>query len=134
VLLRIEESEFGFLGSLDPLVRTPRAAKRLINTYRVVRASIEPTELQQVLANEDFRAIALLLALQIRFPGRIEDPTLARAELDPRKLLETLAHDVELNGQPLLNTLHQVGMRQLDPLVFRRWAPRLARYSFHGID
>ena len=135
VLLRVEPDELAFLARLAPLVRTPRAAKRLINTYRLVRASIDPTDLQQVLTSGEYRAIALLLALQIRFPGRIEDPGLvALNAARPEELLEALAGDITLNGQPLLQTLDTLGVRELDPTVFRRWAPRLARYSFHALE
>ncbi|WP_026424947.1 hypothetical protein [Actinokineospora inagensis] len=34
--------ELDFLDALDPLITTPRAAKRLINAYRAVRATRDP--------------------------------------------------------------------------------------------
>ena len=33
--------ELAFIGALAPLVHTPRAAKRLVNTYQLVRVTVD---------------------------------------------------------------------------------------------
>lgn len=69
--LRIEENERQFLRQLHPLIPSPRAAKRLVNIYRLLRTSIGETEMTQFLelkADGEFQAVLLLLAIQTGFP------------------------------------------------------------------
>lgn len=60
--LTITQDEVDFLATLAEHVPTPRAAKRLTNLYRLVRARLSGPELDDFLASDQFRAVLVLLA------------------------------------------------------------------------
>lgn len=67
--LIIHSWEESFAASLYPLIPSPRAAKRLVNVYRVLKASVSGTQLQVFEGTEiepgQFQIPMLLLAIQI---------------------------------------------------------------------
>lgn len=65
--LKITDQESNFIKKLDALVATPRGAKRLKNTYRLVKATMTPADLVR-LENKDHRAVLLMLAMQSSHP------------------------------------------------------------------
>ena len=83
--LFVEKDELVFLVSepMAKLVPTPRAAKRLANTYRLLRASLDADEMQRFLPQRggEFRIAGLLLGTVIGFPNQAE--SLFRAGLAP---------------------------------------------------
>jgi hypothetical protein len=60
--LDISPDELRFLTTLASLVPTPRAAKRLLNLYRLVRARLSDSELDQFVRSGEFQAVLALLA------------------------------------------------------------------------
>jgi hypothetical protein len=66
--LEIEQAELDFLQTLAPLVRSPRAAKRLVNLYRIVRATVDDDDLEAFVAGR-FKVIQLLLAAVVGYPS-----------------------------------------------------------------
>jgi KAP family P-loop domain len=66
--LRLEPEELAHLQSLARLVPTPRAAKRLVNLYRIVRASLDDDELMQLLGGR-YRLLQICLGLVIGYPS-----------------------------------------------------------------
>ncbi|MEZ4361331.1 MAG: P-loop NTPase fold protein [Kofleriaceae bacterium] len=60
--LQLEPEELAHLKTLGALLPTPRAAKRLVNLYRIVRASLDDEELTTLLAGR-YRLTQLCLAL-----------------------------------------------------------------------
>jgi hypothetical protein len=85
--LRIRGWELDDMNRLAPLFRTPRAAKRFVNTYRFLRAGIRPHEMTMFEGVADqpgtCRAALILLAIVIsysnvapRFLRRVLDETL----------------------------------------------------------
>ena len=66
--LQVSPEELEFASALQPIVRSPRAAKRLVNLYRIIRTSSAGAgQVQQV--DHDFRGILLLLALLVASPN-----------------------------------------------------------------
>ncbi|WP_033429472.1 P-loop NTPase fold protein [Saccharothrix syringae] len=69
----LTEGELRFLDALDPLVRTPRAAKRLFNVYRMIRASRDLGEAAAFLGDDDrpgeFQAVVVLLGIVAATPA-----------------------------------------------------------------
>lgn len=130
--LRVYPHELQFAKSLWPLVTTPRAAKRLVNTYRLIRASLSEEDLD-TLVTRDYQAVFLLLAALIRFPdaavqlfddllGNDTDEDLWEVmETDPDRwngLARAVAKFRPAGGESMrIGLLHQ-------------WIPRIARYSF----
>jgi len=59
--LVMSTDELAFIGALAPLVHTPRATKRLVNTYQLVRVTVD--DVPTFLAAEDYKPLLVLLAL-----------------------------------------------------------------------
>lgn len=66
--LRLEPEELEHLKGLARLVPTPRSAKRLVNLYRIVRASLEDEELTHLLGG-GYRLLQICLGLVIGYPS-----------------------------------------------------------------
>lgn len=83
--LTLEPRETAYLKTLAGLVPNPRAAKRLVNVYRLIRAQLTPAERTRFVRDGDgtFHAVMLLLALNARFPA-------AAVELCERIAAETV--------------------------------------------
>lgn len=112
--LKLEEAELEFLKKLSALVPTPRATKRLVNTYRLLRASLDPPRLQK-LVDGDYRTVLLLLAVLVGSPSVAE--TLFRKLLMPDGEVTWPAVVEEMGFTPTSDAC-------------RRWALIVARYSF----
>ena len=74
--ITVTEAEVRFLALLGPLVGTPRSARRLVNTYRLVRARSRGSELAQF-RKEGHRSAAVLLAAALGY-GEEARPLLER--------------------------------------------------------
>jgi hypothetical protein len=71
--LQIEAWEREFMKQLYSLIPTPRAAKRFVNVYRLIRAwaAADPEQLKRLRGDKsegEYRAVLLLLALQTGYP------------------------------------------------------------------
>ncbi len=64
--------ELDFLDALEPLITTPRAAKRLFNVYRMIRATRDLSEAARFLGDEtnpgEFQAVVILLGIVAAAP------------------------------------------------------------------
>ncbi|WP_020673558.1 P-loop NTPase fold protein [Amycolatopsis nigrescens] len=135
--LAITQHELDFLAGLASLVPSPRAAKRLVNLYRLSRARLSSAELNAFLAGNApeaaYRAVLVLLAVLVGPSGEastlfqaIDD---APAEANWPGLLDRLSADGsalagELAGLPALREMPY----SLD--TYRNWLPLVARFSF----
>lgn len=156
VSLQMHEHEREFLAELGILATTPRAAKKLINLYRLVRIGVPAAELGAFAASrrsEGYRSAAVLLGLVVGAPS-IASAALA-AVLDARPddpLLDVLGraatHDgvphVELGTErcPACATWSRVrdGLASIAETAvgipptaraYQTWAAEAARFSFH---
>lgn len=113
--MRISGPELQYLDQLAPLVRTPRAAKRLVNLYRLVKARIAPTEYTAFL-DGDYRVVLVLLAVLVGRSGEC-DPLFDAIESgrDWRQELDGLAGDMAVPD---------------DLSAYRKWLPLVRRFSF----
>jgi hypothetical protein len=70
--LQLEWDELNFMKFIGPLLDTPRAAKRLTNIYRLLRASLDDTKLEELINVEtktgDYPAVIILLGIVVGFP------------------------------------------------------------------
>lgn len=69
--LTITRKEVDFLATLAEHVSSPRAAKRVTNLYRLVRASLSGRELDAFLAGDEFQAVLVLLATGEKRDGEV---------------------------------------------------------------
>lgn len=144
--LQLSPAEVAFMARLGGLLPTPRAAKRLVNIYRLVRIGIPDEELAGFTGDETggpYQVVQVLLAMLVGHPEFTRKVFLA--------LLD------ETNGGDLLTLVEKVGgaggetrtfgmikselatVREAAPLAVdagecRRWCPQLARFSFYTRD
>ncbi|WP_253885352.1 P-loop NTPase fold protein [Actinokineospora diospyrosa] len=80
--LALTERELVLLTALDPLITTPRAAKRLLNTYRMVRATRDLADAATFLGDEaapgDHQAVIVLLGIVAAVPSLVDEVLSAR--------------------------------------------------------
>lgn len=76
--LMLKQDEVDFIKALYPIVKTPRSAKRLVNVYQIVRATLKDDEMDifEDSFNDTgklkcgcFREMILMLAINLNFPS-----------------------------------------------------------------
>jgi len=86
--LQLGDHERAFMDALYPLVPSPRAAKRFVNIYRLLRISINEERLTDF-PNEseaaEYKAVLLLLAIQTGYPEQAVQIIHDLAEQKPKK-------------------------------------------------
>jgi hypothetical protein len=138
--------EVDFMARLGILTRTPRAAKRMVNLYRLVRIGIPDDELPDFVSDEkggNYKAVQILLGILTGYPTlahRIFRRLLVASEGD--ELMRVLAAtELDHADQAALTRLKS----DLDAISedwplsarvgdYQRWCPVLARHSFHTRD
>ncbi|WP_078662417.1 P-loop NTPase fold protein [Streptomyces bicolor] len=143
--LRIGAGEVAFMAQLGALLPTPRAAKRLVNLYRLVRIGIPATDLPAFASSSGpapYQAVQILLAVLAGDPRAAEElfRRLLACPGDGLPLTALLEDDAaghpayERLAQALPAVLRKLEAEQAIPLAvghYRRWCGDLARYSFH---
>jgi hypothetical protein len=128
--LVISGPERDLLGRLGAIMATPRAAKRLVNIYRMLRVSVLDEELALFMpgSGDEYQAVVLLLGILI---GRshsaksvFEELMAAEDDSDVWQLLER-HNEVYQALKALRDT---TSLNRTAP--YRRWAPRVSRFSF----
>jgi hypothetical protein len=96
--LKIEPFEREYMKELVSLIPSPRVAKRFINVYRLLKASIEPERLETFLDDRsggEYRVVMLLLAMSAGYPAEASDILVDLMERDHpetwREFLHSLA-------------------------------------------
>ncbi|MFI7119809.1 P-loop NTPase fold protein [Amycolatopsis sp. NPDC049868] len=132
--LVISSTELDFLPTLAPFIRSPRAAKRLLNLYRLLRARFAGEELAGFLSDGDreapFRAVLVLLAVHVGHPGAVR----WFADLDATDPGESALEIVSsMNDHELRPKLERGLSGEAWPLLagsYQRWLPLVNRFSF----
>jgi hypothetical protein len=70
--LLIDRSELEYLKGLAELVATPRETKRLVNLYRLVRASLPADAIEPFLHDRAYQPLLTLLAILVGFPRQAQ--------------------------------------------------------------
>jgi hypothetical protein len=133
--LQLRAAEREFLARLTPLLSTPRAVKKLVNLYRLLRLGVPEGQLNEFVGTEaggPFQAAALLLAALVGEPHKA------------RKLLSVVANStaerdiVEEVGASSLGELITEIRKEIpvhgDSATYRRWATTVSRYGFETYD
>ena len=142
--LQVSQPEVEFLGRLGPVLPTPRAAKRLVNLYRLVRISIPEPDLAAFAGAGDgpseYQFVQILLAILVGSPAMAQrvfkEIMAAPADSDIRTVLGKIAAADGGAGAytrisaVLDQAVTDVSLRT-EAAAYQPWCPRLARYSFH---
>ncbi|MFK0251480.1 P-loop NTPase fold protein [Amycolatopsis azurea] len=140
--LPLTEREMTFLGHIGPLVRTPRAAKRLFNIYRMIRENSSlrnPADFLGTAADPgQFRVVMVLLAIVSAAP-RLASEFCAEVESHathqpswPEFVNELEKTKTTGEWPTLLNNLAKItGSEDLPGIyAFRQWLPTVRRFSY----
>ncbi|MEP7023525.1 MAG: P-loop NTPase fold protein, partial [Actinomycetota bacterium] len=128
--LVITGAERALLGDLGGIVPTPRAAKRLVNIYRMLRVSVPEDELEAFRpgGGDEYQAVVLLLAILVGRPAEAGDIFAAlRAASDDTDVWQVLG-GFDDAAAALAAVRRQLTVTGAGP--YRRWVPRVARFSF----
>jgi hypothetical protein len=126
----LSDAERALLSRLGEVVLSPRAAKRLVNIYRMLRVSVPADEQRAFMpgGGDEYQAVVLLLAILIALPDRADEVFAAlaasRDDAGVWAVLERFPDVAARLGGPLREHLTV----RLE--ACRRWAPRVARFSF----
>jgi WD40 repeat protein len=144
--LQLSPVEVDFMTRLGTLTRTPRAAKRMVNLYRLVRISIPDGQLPDFISAQkggQYKAVQILLAILTGYPTlahTIFQRLLAASTSDSlMSILSSMEVDFadQRTLQNLKDNLNSIGGDWSMPeeiADYRRWCPVLARHSFHTRD
>lgn len=141
--LQLHADECDFITLLGALLPTPRAAKKLVNLYRLVRISIPAGDLEAFLATEH-RPLQVLLAVLVGSPAESRQifTALMKAagDEDIRDVLRAVAENgnTSATADTCLNVLAVVEQIEAGNGLstaarnFQPWIPLVARFSFHS--
>ena len=138
--LILRPAEVAFMQRLGPMLTTPRAAKRLVNMYRLVRVAIPDEDLQSFVDAGEYHTVQILLAVLVGEPTvasavftAIRD---AAADSDIIDVVSAAGSGCANIARVLRETKSAVAPSgdALAMSVFKTWCPRLTRYSFHMVD
>lgn len=129
--------EIAGIARLGAFCPSPRAAKRLVNVYRVLRALVPDEEVERFLGDEhggQHRAALLLLAVQLVRPAEARTLQVRLAARDASSRLEPLLDELaatEGGAWPALRaSLVALGRGDEPIAAYRAFAPRVARFEF----
>jgi hypothetical protein len=133
--LRLRSVEREFLERLTPLLGTPRAIKKLVNLYRLLRLGVGADRLGEFIGGGQggpYQAAALLLAALVGAPQGARELLQAMANVEPGKDI------VDTVPSPMLRELIVAIRKDVpvhgDPATYKRWAATVARYGFETYD
>ena len=135
--------ELEMLVAMRPLVRTPRAATRLVNLYRLVRTTRDVGRSSRFLGTDgspaDYLVVIPLLAVATRSPEVLAElnARLLAQEDGPQTWAQLLAEPGPRRLQPdwdeivsALNEISELFDVPPDLEPYRTWAPKLSRFTF----
>jgi hypothetical protein len=145
-VLRVWPAELAFITRLGDLVPTPRAAKRLANTYRLIRVTQAGTKPATFVQREgkagEYRTALILLAIVVGF-SEISATVFNRLLDSPQAsfwdFVEALRPEKDANERTVeaysrlregLQALQAKDPPSDDIRTYQNWAPEIARYSF----
>jgi hypothetical protein len=136
--LTLEDAELGFLERLHLVVGTPRLARTLVNTYRLLRAEIDASALPAYVADGTWRGVLTLLAIQLGRPSealRLLDALHRTTCATLGQVLEELAEQTgsdrrEARWQALAAAVRAAGTADVRVTELRPWTHRIRRFSY----
>jgi hypothetical protein len=144
--LELDPRERNFMTQLYELIPTPRAAKRFVNIYRLIRASITSEhELSWFLDGGEFMSVQVLLAMVTGAPAEASEilrkllalPTQAPWTVKWWDIVDGVVKEggEDPSWKSFAMRLHALRESREVPETcegFRKWADDVARYSFYS--
>ena len=141
--LQLEEWERAAIQLCYPLFRTPRAVKRLANTYCLIRSGVEAAGWEQFIGSAaspvaEYRTPLLMLAVAAAYPGLARQWFAGLENASGWIPLPTVMKPANERGEQAdwdslpaaLVTMNAKEFAPLDRERVKKWLPRVKRYSF----
>lgn len=118
------------LKDYHPLIRTPRGATRLLNTYRLVRAGITEKDWESFCEPREHRVMMLLLASAAGFPADARDwfSRLRREDIGAIQVDESDPGWKQFKA--VYNDAFKDTLDRPGPAEFGRWLPLVEQFAF----
>ena len=142
--LQLSQPEVDFMARLGPLLPTPRAAKKLVNLYRLVRIGIPDSDLATFTGSKaggQYQVVQILLAILVGRPEAAQRIFCELMTAMPESDILTVFAKAATADSPESYLCARMGAELAkiaeDILVttatseYQHWCPALARYSFH---
>lgn len=141
--LRLSEGEIDAMSALAVLLtRSPRATKRFVNIYRLLKAAVPPGAEQETFLEGAYLAPMLLLAVSTKSPALAQalGDALGKAAADQTPFCSAVTAFNETKQDPGLR--HFLATVRKEPQVHRPlstreieyWRQRVAQFSFEDSD
>jgi hypothetical protein len=140
--LRLTSDERDLMREFLPLVDTPRAVKRFLNTYQLLRVSVD--DVDDFLKRREYKPVLVLLALMTGTVGLTDERVLQLASMTetdfatflfpPPAVGEANDRRPRPGWHDVASACDQLPTETLTPAVIKSWLPRVARYSFHHVN
>ena len=129
----ITQEEIAFIRGLAPLFETPRAAKRLVNVYRMLRVSVGA---ERLMADHGYQPVLVLLGIAIGYPGLATDifGVIDRSDDAWGEVVDHISTLDHPRSRDLALALHDAtlpALRDRNAQEFAAWIRDVAEFSFH---
>lgn len=137
--LRITAVERAFLARLGPLLSTPRAVKRLVNLYRILRIGVSDDMIDEFVGTAarggPYQAAALLLAIIVGSPAEGRQLLLSLRTARPdEEITEFLRDNSQHRLAEVIESIDRDISVHRNAGTFRAWGGTVARFSFATYD
>jgi hypothetical protein len=149
--LRLRQVEIGFIPLLGPLLPTPRAGKKLVNIYRLIRIAIPDGELPVFLGDDSggpYQALLVLLGIMVGAPNQARPMMTMIESANPNADLiaglRTPANNENSSSSQqrtdwmlIAGVVDDIGAAtglNTEIRHYQRWVPTVTRFSFHTRD
>ncbi|MER5949259.1 P-loop NTPase fold protein [Streptomyces sp. NPDC001904] len=140
--MQLTSPESTYMIRLSELLPTPRATKKLVNLYRLVRMGVDGDDMPRFLGSlpdrpGEYQVVQLLLALLVGHPEQASQLFRLILNASPTgKITDVLrespeAVDMGLQVADLIDRINAETAVETDVETHQRWCPALARYSFY---
>ena len=142
--LQLSQPEVEFMTRLASLLPTPRAAKKLVNLYRLVRIGIPDSSIAAFTGSEtggQYQVVQILLAVLVGSPAAAQRIFRGLMTATPDCDILTVFAKAAATDFPDCHLCARISaelarISEETPLLtatseYQRWCPTLARYSFH---
>jgi uncharacterized protein YegL len=141
--LQLTRHEVESMTLMSALLPTPRAAKKLVNLYRLVRIGVPETELTRFAGTGNggaYQVVQIILAMLVSSPDvaqeifqHIMNAAAGESIID---ILQAIQADGVQSAGCLRMAAQVAAIAEQNPMLtdireYQRWCPALARYSFH---
>jgi hypothetical protein len=127
--LALTQPELDMLASLGEVVPSPRAGKRLLNIYRMLRVSADSGDAPLDSDTSEFTAVILLLGLLVSCPDESAEVFTSLAAASSGTFWEAVAAAGHTTVLARLAPLQDLA-ESIDLDTVQRWVPRVRRFSY----